>query len=36
MAQASSGSEVDRKLIQVEFGPALPPKKMGWLAKLTG
>lgn len=36
IAQASSGSEVDRKLIQVEFGPALPPKKRSWLAKLTG
>lgn len=36
IAQASSGSEVDRKLIQVEFGPALPPKKKSWLAKLTG
>lgn len=36
IAQASSGSEVDHKLIQVEFGPALPPKKKSWLAKLTG
>jgi hypothetical protein len=34
-SQAKSGTEVDHKLIQVEFGPALPPKKKSWLAKLT-
>lgn len=34
-SQAKSGTEVDHKLIQVEFGPVLPLKKKSWLAKLT-
>lgn len=36
VAKSKSGTEVDRKLIQVEFGPVLPPQKQGWLTRLAG